>query len=82
MLDRIAERYRLVITIEDGSLKGGLFGAVAEYYAGLSDAPILEGCGIPDRFIRHASKDEEWTICGMDEESVSKKIEKFLENRK
>ena len=82
MLDRIAAKYKRVLTIEDGSLKGGLFGAVAEYYAGKESAPVVEGCGIPDMFIRHASKDEQWAICGMDEESVSKKIEKFLENRK
>lgn len=82
MLDRIAAKYKRVLTIEDGSLKGGLFGAVAEYYAGKESAPVVEGCGIPDMFIRHASKDEQWAICGMDEESISKKIEKFLENRK
>ena len=82
MLDRIAGKYRHVLTIEDGSLKGGLFGAVAEYYAGKEPAPTIEGCGIPDNFIRQASKDEEWAICGIDEKSVSKKIENFLENRK
>ena len=82
MLDRISQSCSHVLTIEDGSIKGGLFGAVAEYYAGKEKAPVVEGCGIPDMFIRHASKDEEWAICGMDEKSVSKKIEKFLENHK
>ena len=82
MLDMIAGQYAHVLTMEDGSLKGGLFGAVAEHFAGTGGAPTVEGTGIPDEFIRHASKDEQWAICGMDDNSVSKKIEKFLENRK
>ena len=71
-----------IITLEDGSLKGGLYGAVAEVLAGVENAPAVEGIGIPDEFVRHASKDEEWVLCGMDEKSVTKKIENFLENRK
>ena len=82
MLSKIAGQYEYVLTLEDGSLKGGLYGAVAEVFAAMEKAPALAGTGIPDEFIRHASKDEEWRICGMDEESVMKKIEKFLENRK
>lgn len=82
MLAKIAGQYAHIITLEDGSLKGGLYGAVAEELAGLKDAPAVEGIGIPDEFIRHASKDEEWVLCGMDEKSVTKKIENFLENRK
>lgn len=81
MLSKIAGQYAHVLTLEDGSIKGGLYGAVAEFFAGLGNAPSLAGIGIPDEFIRHASKDQEWKICGMDEDSVMKKIEKFLENR-
>jgi 1-deoxy-D-xylulose-5-phosphate synthase len=82
MLAKIVGQYAHIITLEDGSLKGGLYGAVAEELAGRKDAPAVEGIGIPDEFIRHASKDEEWVLCGMDEKSVTKKIEIFLENRK
>lgn len=82
MLGTIAGKYRHIITLEDGTLQGGLHGAVAEFCAQMSDAPSVEGIGVPDEFIRHAGKDEQWAICGMDEESISKKIEKFLENRK
>ena len=82
MLAKIAGQYSHIITLEDGSLKGGLYGAVAEELAGTENAPTVEGIGIPDEFVRHASKDEEWVLCGMDEKSVTKKIENFLENRK
>ena len=82
MLAKIAGQYAHIITLEDGSLKGGLYGAVAEVLAGVENAPAVEGIGIPDEFVRHAGKDEEWVLCGMDENSVTKKIENFLENRK
>ena len=82
MLGKIAGRYAHILTIEDGSLKGGLYGAVAEELAGVENAPAVEGIGIPDEFIRHAGKEEEWALCGMDENSVKKKIEFFLENHK
>lgn len=81
MLETIARKYAHIITLEDGSLKGGLYGAVSEALAGFSGKSTVEGIGIPDEFVRHAAKDEEWKICGMDEKSVKKKIENFLENR-
>lgn len=82
MLDKIAGRYSHVITLEDGCLMGGLYGAVAEYYAGKTGAPSVEGIGIPDKFIAHASAREQHSLCGLDEDSITKKIQIFLENRK
>ena len=77
-LDKIAENFGHVITLEDGSLKGGLYGAVAEHYAGRKDAPTVEGAGIPDEFIRHASQASQRTMCGLDEASIAAKITQLL----
>jgi 1-deoxy-D-xylulose-5-phosphate synthase len=82
MLTKISGQYSHVITLEDGCLKGGLYGAVSEVFASIPGAPSVKGTGIPDEFIRHASSAEQRTICGLDEENLLKKIEKFLENRK
>ena len=38
---------RLILTVEDGAMKGGLYGAVCEYFAGRAEAPIVKGLGIP-----------------------------------
>lgn len=78
MLDSIASGYRHIITLEDGSLKGGLFGAVSEYFAERPDAPSIEGAGIPDEFIRHASRAEELAMCGLDEAGISRRIKAVL----
>ena len=63
-------RCRVILTVEDGALKGGLYGAVCEYFAGRSDAPIVKGLGIPDRFIAQDTQTAQWTECCLDTESI------------
>ena len=60
----------VILTVEDGCLKGGLYGAVCEYFAGRENAPIIKGVGIPDRFIQQDSQKHQWEECGLDEESL------------
>ena len=66
LLDSLAARFKGVVTVEDGALKGGLFGAVAEHFAPLPQKPVTRGVGIPDRFIAAASRGEELSECGLD----------------
>ena len=65
-----AAKYQVILTVEDGCLKGGLFGAVSEYFAGRPDAPVIKGVGIPDRFIGQDTQKAQWAACGLDEESL------------
>ena len=75
-----AGKCRVIITVEDGALKGGLFGALSEFFAGRADAPIIKGVGIPDRFIGQDSQKAQWASCGMDEESLLHLITDMLKN--
>ena len=61
---------RVILTLEDGALKGGLFGAVSEYFAGRSHAPIIKGFGIPDRFIAQDTQPAQRAECCLDTESI------------
>ena len=79
VLDRIAHAYAHIITIEDGCLTGGLFGAVSEHVAGMGVPVTVEGLGIPDKFIRHATRSSQKAACGTDADSIAKKIQNFLE---
>ena len=63
-------RYKAILTLEDGALKGGLFSAVCEYFAARPDAPIIKGVGIPDRFIPADTQSAQRADCGLDEESI------------
>lgn len=63
-----------IVTVEDGSLKGGLFGAVAELLAERQLVCRLGGVGIPDSFISHGTQSELRSECGLDSKGIFEKI--------
>lgn len=69
-----AARCGKILTLEDGSIKGGLYGAVAEYVAGTGCNVLVEGAGIPDRFIIQGRQDEERRECGLDKDSILERV--------
>ena len=72
--------FKAILTVEDGALKGGLFGAVSEYFAARPDAPIIKGVGIPDRFIGQDSQKGQWADCCLDEESLLDLLIEMMKN--
>ena len=91
IMQTVAESYARVITIEDGCIMGGLYGAVTEYIsAGETPIPV-KAVGIPDRYISQGTQEELKEECGLtsgeiykvlteEREKISKKNEKVLEN--
>ena len=75
-----ASHFKAILTVEDGALKGGLFGAVSEYFAGRPDAPIIKGIGIPDRFIGQDTQKGQWADCCLDEESLLDLLIEMMKN--
>lgn len=69
ILEEVAS-FDAIVTVEDGTLKGGLFGAVSEYFAGRPDAPVIKGVGIPDRFISQDTQKAQRASCGLDTASL------------
>ena len=65
-----AAKFDVILTLEEGSLAGGLFGAVSEYFSARPDAPVIKGIGIPDRFLPQATRSEQLEECGLDTESL------------
>ena len=70
MLAGIAAGFSSVITIEDGCIKGGLFGEVSEYVASHGLGIRVHALGIPDRFIGQGSQKELRAECGYDTEGI------------
>ena len=69
IMDEVS-RCRVVLTLEDGALKGGLYSAVCEYFAGRTDAPLVKGLGIPDHFIPQDTQAAQRAECCLDTESI------------
>jgi transketolase len=56
-IERAASQTRIVFTVEDHNVLGGLGGAVAETIAGLESSTPLKRLGIPDTYAPIGSQD-------------------------
>ena len=79
ILREVGENFKYVVTLEDGTVKGGLGSAVLEFMAENGYAPHVEVMGIPDEFVEHGTPEELYRICRMDAESVLQTILKYKE---
>ncbi|MDR0413424.1 MAG: 1-deoxy-D-xylulose-5-phosphate synthase, partial [Dysgonamonadaceae bacterium] len=71
LLHEIGARYACVITVENGTVQGGLGTAVMEFMAENGYHPEIKRIGIPDRFIPHGTIPDLYKACGMDVESIA-----------
>ena len=77
LVQQVFKDYENIISIEDGSVIGGLASAIAELKAKYHYTGRLESLGIPDSFIEHGSPEELQYICGYDSESIMKSVLSF-----
>ncbi len=70
MLDEIGRNFKKVLTLEDGSLNGGMGSAILEFMSEHGYTPSIKRIGIPDSFVQHGALKELYHLCGMDEESI------------
>ena len=91
LMKEISAKYRRIVTIEDGSVMGGLYGAVAEYVSACDRPLPVKAVGIPDRYISQGTQEELKQECGLtndeiyavfaaESKKICKKDEKVLEN--
>ena len=74
MLHEVGKKFKRVITIEDGVIKGGMGSAVLEFMADNGYTPRIERMGIPDEFIEHGTPKELYKLCGIDEEAIYNRL--------
>ena len=90
LMEAVAGSYGKIITIEDGCIMGGLYGAVSEYIAQKENPVPVRAVGIPDRYISQGTQEELKEECGLtneaiysilasEKEKICKKDEKVLE---
>ena len=82
MLDDIGSRYRRVITIEDGVIRGGVGEAVAAYMSRRGYSPMMRNLGIDDCFVEHGRPAELYQACGYDVEALLGTIEDICAEKK
>jgi 1-deoxy-D-xylulose-5-phosphate synthase len=78
-LDKIAERFNKIVTLEENSIVGGFGSAVLEYFNQMNYKNDIKIIGIPDKFIDHGTQDELHQILGIDPDGIVLSIKNFLE---
>lgn len=79
LLHDIFRKFTRIITLEDGTINGGLGSAVCEFMAEHHyDARICR-LGIPDEFIEHGTQQQLYAECGYDKNGIAACIRKMME---
>ena len=76
LLNEIAERSKLIVTLEENTLNGGLGEAVLRALEGKS-ANILT-LGLPDRFVAHGTVEQQRCECGLDDSGIIGSIQNCI----
>jgi 1-deoxy-D-xylulose-5-phosphate synthase len=66
LLINIFRDYSNIVTVEDGTIKGGLGSAVIELMNKEGFNSTVVSLGIPDKFIEHGTQRQLWNDCGYD----------------
>ncbi len=81
LLHKIFKRFRKIITIEDGVIKGGFGSAILEFMADNNYTSRVSRLGIPDRFVEHGTQQELYAECGYDEDSIYKEAKSMASHQ-
>jgi len=74
LLDHAGQKYKTIVTVEDGITTGGLGSAVAEHFASRADHPRIIRLGVNDRFVEHGSTKELYHMLHLDKEGICESL--------
>ncbi len=74
MMREIASSYKAVLTVEDGCVIGGLYGAVAEYMSAQPDPIPAEAVAIPDIYLSQGTQEELRSECGLTKDGIMEAV--------
>ena len=71
ILKEVAANYKRIITVENGTVVGGLGSAVMEWMLENGYSPRIKRLGIPDKFVAQGTVKELHRLCGFDTDSIA-----------
>ena len=77
-ITQISKENKLLVTIEESSVKGGAGSAVGEFLAESNQKVSLLNFGISDEFVQHGNPDNQKVTSGLGKEGITKKIKQRL----
>ncbi len=74
MMKEVAAKHKAVITVEDGTVIGGLYGAVAEYMSAAEAEVRVIPIAIPDIYLSQGTQNELRAECGLTKDGIKEAI--------
>ncbi len=81
MLHEVFQRYTKIITVEDGTIVGGVGSAVLEFMAAHNYKAEVRMLGIPDRIVEHGSLKELHRECGYDANAIAETLRDMMKEK-
>jgi 1-deoxy-D-xylulose-5-phosphate synthase len=78
LIKKLADKYELIVTIEENTILGGAGSAVNELLAKQGYQVNILNLGLPDIFLEHGNPDRMLAQCGLDAEGIVKFVLKRL----
>ncbi len=75
IMKEVGERFRAVVTVEDGVRNGGLGSAVLEWLNDHGYATRVERLGLPDQFVEHGTVAQLQELAGIDQKAIREAVE-------
>lgn len=78
LLHDIFKKFPIVITLEDGTIKGGFGSTITEFASEHNYTNTLQILGIPDQFIEHGTVEELYEECGISKNAIKELLLSLL----
>ncbi|MBP8684068.1 MAG: 1-deoxy-D-xylulose-5-phosphate synthase [Synergistaceae bacterium] len=75
-ISEILKEHRIVVTAEENFLNGGSGKAISDHACNNHPNCTVINIGVPDRYISHATRSEQWTECGLTPENIISAIKR------
>jgi 1-deoxy-D-xylulose-5-phosphate synthase len=82
ILHKVFKKFRYIITVEDGVLKGGFGSSVIEFMSDNGYNSEIRRLGIPDYFVEQGTQEELYKECGFDAEGIELAIREVIVRKK
>ena len=81
LLHEACQQYEKLITVEDGSIEGGIGSAILEFMAMHGYKNDVKILGIPDRLVEHGTPKELHKECGYDAASIADVVREMMKEK-
>ncbi|PID44792.1 MAG: 1-deoxy-D-xylulose-5-phosphate synthase [Proteobacteria bacterium] len=78
MIQDVANKYEIIVTLEDNAIQGGAGSAVSESLAKTGTTVFVLHLGLPDRYIGHASREQQLAEAGLSAAGIIRQVNDFV----